>query len=111
MADAGFDSIKIWSKAKGKGLKPIIPLKGGEVRDKLRNEGKRGFDPFLYRLRGVAEGAFGGIKTRLNGCFREIREDISIKMAFLEGICYNLRIYLSFFFVFILAPFGFALKR
>jgi len=56
-------------------------LGGGEVKSELRKL------PFLYRFRGVGEGVFGGLKTRLNGLPK-----LAIKRVLLEAICYDLRI-------------------
>ncbi|MBC7240696.1 MAG: hypothetical protein H5T71_11430 [Chloroflexi bacterium] len=53
--------------AQGK-FTPMTKLKrGGEVKDPRKKEARKAFLPELYRLRGVGEGVFGGLKTRLNG--------------------------------------------
>lgn len=98
LADAGFDACGVWEKALGNGMKPHIRLKGGgEVRDERRKGGEKIFDLSLYRLRGIGEGLFGGIKTRLGRAFGEMREEMAIKRVWLEALCYNLRIYLTLF--------------
>jgi len=97
LGDAGFDSLAMISKARIKGLKPIIRLKGGEIKDKLRGEMKRAFDAALYRLRSIAEGVFGGIKTKMNGPLRCLNGDAARKEALLEALSYNIRVYLSLF--------------
>lgn len=100
LADAGFDSQEIYEEAKKKGLVLTMRLKGGgEVRGQWRKEMEGKFDPFLYRLRGIAEGLFGGIKTKMNGALRSLRAEVSGKKALLEAVCYNLRIYLSLLFL------------
>lgn len=43
-------------------------------------------------------GVFRGIKKRLNGTFGELREEMALIRVWLEGVCYNLRIYLTLFF-------------
>lgn len=76
LADAGFNSSEVFAAAKGKFI-PMIKLKGGgEVRDQMKKEAKRALDLGLYRLRGVAEGLFGGMKTKLNGALRSLRPKI-----------------------------------
>jgi hypothetical protein len=37
------------------------------------------------RFRGVGEGVFGGIKTRLNGPVRELKPKVAIKRVLLEA--------------------------
>lgn len=104
LVDAGFDSSEVFAASQGKFI-PMIKLKGGgKVRDQMRKEAKRALD--LCRLRGVAEGLFGGMKTKLNGALRSLRPEISQREAFLEAICYNLRVYLTLFlFLFLIALF------
>jgi hypothetical protein len=95
LADAGFDSVEIWKEAFERGYHPQIRLKGGEVKSELRKLGQKLFEPFLYRFRGVGEGVFGGIKTRLNGPVRELKPKVALKRVLLEAICYDLRILLT----------------
>ena len=84
--------------AKERRLKPVIKLKGGgEIKDKMREEIKKVFDTGLYRLRGIGEGAFGGIKTKMNGPLRCLNTDVAKREALLEALVYNIRIYLSLF--------------
>jgi len=72
LADAGFDALEIWKEAFKRGYHPQIRLKGGgKPKSERRKLGKRLFEPFLYRFRGVGEGVLGGRKTRLNGPVRE----------------------------------------
>ena len=98
LADGGFDSITIMRMAKERRLKPVIKLKGGgEIKDKIREEIKRVLDTGLYRLRGVGEGVFGGIKTKMNGPLRCLNIDVAKREALLEALVYNIRIYLSLF--------------
>jgi len=72
------------SKARVRGFKPIIRLKGGGIKDKLRGEMKRAFDAALYRLRSIAEGVFGGIKT--NGLLRCLNADAARREPLLERL-------------------------
>ncbi|GBD11302.1 hypothetical protein HRbin23_00960 [bacterium HR23] len=98
LADAGFDALEVWEEARRRGLTPHIRLKGGGrgPRSPLRVEGEKGFSPALYRLRGVVEGVFGGIKTRLlGGYLAEMGEETPRKRVFLEALAYNLRVLLS----------------
>lgn len=97
LGDAGFDSLAMISKARIRGLKPIIKLKGGKIKDRLRGEMKRAFDAALYRLRSIAEGVFGGIKTKMNGPLRCLDGDAAKKEALLEALSYDIRVYLSLF--------------
>jgi hypothetical protein len=101
LGDGGFDSISLIKEAEARGLKPIIKLKGGgEVKDRLREGVKRRFDTTLYRLRSIAEGIFGGLKTKMNGPLHCLDIEIARKGALLEALAYNLRIYLSLFLLF-----------
>jgi hypothetical protein len=88
LADAGFDAISLRQLAAQKGLVAHIPLKGGgEPRDERRLSGRRHFDPSLYRLRGVVEGVFGAIKTRLAGGYlQEMLPSMAQKRAYLEAV-------------------------
>ena len=65
----------------------------------MRKRAKGAFDPLLYRLRAVAEGLFGGIKTKMNGALRNLKPEMAKREALLEAICYNLRVYLSLLFL------------
>jgi hypothetical protein len=87
LADAGFDAISLRQLAAQKGLVEHIPLKrGGEPRDERRLSGRRHFHPSLYRLRGVVEGLFGAIKTRLAGGYlQEMLPSMAQKRAYLEA--------------------------
>ena len=97
LGDAGFDSLAMISKAGVRGFEPIIKLKGGEIKHKLRGEMKRAFDAALYRLRSIAEGVFGGIKTKMSGPLRCLDGDAARKEALLEALSYDIRVYLSLF--------------
>ncbi len=91
LADAG-----IRGEAFERGYHPQIRLKGGgELKSDLRKLGQKLFEPFLYRFRGVGEGVFGAIKTRLNGPVRELKPGLALKRVLLEAICYDLRILLT----------------
>jgi hypothetical protein len=96
LADAGFDAISLRQLAAQKGLVAHIPLKGGgEPRDERRLSGRRHFHPSLYRLRGVVEGVFGAVKTRLwGGYLPEVLPQMAQKRAYLEAVAYNLRLLL-----------------
>ena len=79
LADAGFDSGEVFDVVQGR-FAPMINLKGGgEIKDPRRKEARKAFLPELYRLRGVGEGVFGGLKTRLNGRLRNLLSAISQK--------------------------------
>ena len=96
LADGSFDSIAMIMKAKKKGFKPLIKLKGREIR--------KAFDTTLYQLCSIAEGIFGGIKTKMNGPLCCLDVEVARKEALLEALTYNIRIYLSLFLPF-LKPF------
>ena len=68
MADAGFDGREVWGALREAGVRPVIRLRGGgEAREEARVRAREGWDPEVYRFRGVVEGVFGGMKTRLGG--------------------------------------------
>jgi len=70
LADAGFDGKEVWEALRGEGLRPVIRLRGGgEAREEARVRAREGWDPEVYRFRGVVEGVFGGMKTRLGGAY------------------------------------------
>ena len=95
LADAGFDSGRVYREAEGR-FSPMIRLKGGgEVRDEKRREVLEAFRPELYRLRAVGEGVFGALKTRLNGRLRNLLPSHTQKDALLLVVCYVLRVFLA----------------
>ena len=59
LADAGFDSRKIYEKADGKFTQMIQLKGGGKVRDERRRETLKAFRLDLYRLRAVGRGSSG----------------------------------------------------
>ncbi len=60
LADAGFDGKEVWGFWGG-GVRPVIRLRGGgEAREEARVRAREGWDPEVYRFRGVVEGVFGG---------------------------------------------------
>jgi hypothetical protein len=87
LADRAMGSRAIWALLEGKGMEAHIPLKGGgEVRDRRRLAARKRFDPSLYRLRGVVEGVFGALKTRLAGGYlQEVLPQMAQKRAYLEA--------------------------
>jgi len=97
LADAGFDSGKIYEKAEGKFTQMIQLKGGGKVRDERRRETLRAFRLDLYRLRAVGEGMFGTLKTRLNGRLRNRRLSCTQKEALFLVACYVLRVLLALF--------------
>jgi len=97
LADAGFDSGKIYEKAEGKFTQMIRLKGGGKVRDERRGETLRAFRLDLYRLRAVGEGIFGVLKTRLNGRLRNLSVSNTQKEALLLVVCYVLRVLLALF--------------
>ena len=98
LADAGFDAGPVFEQADRAGLPATIRRKrGGVVRHPHRRQAQERFDRQVYRLRAVAEGVFGGRKTRQNGPFHELLDATAMKRTILEVICYNLRFYLSLF--------------
>lgn len=97
LADAGFDSAKVFNAVQGR-FTPMVKLKeGGKVRDSRRKEASRALRAELYRLRAVGEGVFGGLKTRLNGRLRNLLPAVSRKESLLLVICYVLRVYMAIF--------------
>jgi hypothetical protein len=61
------------------------------VRDRRRLAARKRFDPSLYRLRGVVEGVFGALETRLaSGYLQEVLPQMAQKRAYLEVAAYNL---------------------
>jgi hypothetical protein len=97
LADAGFDGKEVWEALRGEGLRPVIRLRGGgEAREEARVRAREGWDPEVYRFRGVVEGVFGGMKTRLGGAYLWERKPwTAMVRAFLELIAYGLRVLLS----------------
>ncbi|MGB9757935.1 MAG: transposase [Candidatus Bipolaricaulaceae bacterium] len=96
LADAGFDSGKVYEEAEGKFI-PMIQLKGGgQVKDPKRKEARKTFRAEVYRLRAVGEGVFGAIKTRLNGRLRNLKLSCTQKESLLLVVCYVLRVLLAF---------------
>jgi len=106
LADRGFDSGAIWALLEGKGMEAHIPLKGGgETRDRRRLAARKPFDPSIYRLRGVVEGVFGALKTRLAGGYlQEVLSQMAQKRAYLEAAAYNLRALLRLLLRLLLSP-------
>mgnify|MGYP003488161915 FL=1 len=69
---------------------------GGEAREEARVRAREGWDPEVYRFRGVVEGVFGGMKTRLGGGYLWERKPwTAMARALLELIAYGLRVLLS----------------
>ena len=69
---------------------------GGEAREGARVRAREGWDPEVYRFRGVVEGVFGGMKTRLGGGYLWERKPwTAMARALLELIAYGLRVLLS----------------
>jgi hypothetical protein len=97
LADAGFDGKEVWEALRGEGLRPVIRLRGGgEAREEARVRAREGWDPEVYRFRGVVEGVFGGMKTRLGGAYLWERKPwTAMVRAFLELIAHGLRVLLS----------------
>jgi hypothetical protein len=97
LADAGFDGKEVWEALRGEGLRPVIRLRGGgEARMEARVRAREGWDPEVYRFRGVVEGVFGGMKTRLGGAYLWERKPwTAMVRAFLGLIAYGLRVLLS----------------
>ena len=88
LADAGPGAISLRQLAAQKGLVEHLPLKGGgEPRDERRLSGRRRPGPSLYRLRGVVEGVFRAMKTRLwGGYLPEVLPQMAQKRAYLEAV-------------------------
>ena len=58
LADAGFDGKEVWGVLGEAGVRPVIRLRGGgEAREEARVRAREGWDPEVYRFRGVGEGA------------------------------------------------------
>jgi hypothetical protein len=55
-----------WGGVAGRGYAPD-PRLGGKAREGARVGAREGWDPEVYRSRGVVEGVFGGMKTGLGG--------------------------------------------
>ena len=71
LADAGFDGKEVWGVLGEAGVRPVIRLRGGgEAREEARVRAREGWDPEVYRFRGVVEEALGGRKTRRGGVVR-----------------------------------------
>jgi hypothetical protein len=72
------------------------PRLGGRAREEARVRAREGWDPEVYRFRGVVEGVFGGMKTRLGGAYLWERKPwTAMVRAFLELIAHGLRVLLS----------------
>jgi hypothetical protein len=84
-----------WGGVAGRGYAPD-PRLGGKARGEARVRAREGWDPEVYRFRGVVEGVFGGMKTRLSGVYLWERKPwTAMVRAFLELIAYGLRVLLS----------------
>lgn len=95
LADAGFDSDRVFREAKGKFV-PIIRLKrGGKIGDRERKEVWEAFRLETYRLRAVGERVFGRLKTRLNGKLRNLLPLAAETEPYLLAISYVLRVYVT----------------
>ena len=57
-----------WGGVAGRGYAPD-PQLGGKAREEARVRAREGWDPEACRFRGVVEGVFGGMKTRLGGAY------------------------------------------
>ena len=55
-----------WGGVAGRGYAPD-PRLGGKAREEARVGAREGWDPEVYRFRGVVEGVSGGMKTGLGG--------------------------------------------
>jgi hypothetical protein len=97
LADAGFDSGKVYEEAEGKYIQMIQLKGGGKVRDPRRREILKAFRLDLYRLRAVGEGIFGALKPRLNGRLRNLSVSNTQKEDLLLVVCYALRVFLALF--------------
>ena len=54
LADAGFDGKEVWGVLGEAGVRPVIRLRGGgEAREEARVRAREGWDPEVYRFRGV----------------------------------------------------------
>gem|GEM_PF-262844 len=97
LGDAGFDGKEVWGVLGEVEVRPVIRLRGGgEARDEARVRAREGWDPEVYRFRGVVEGVFGGMKTRLGGGYLWERKPwTAMARALLELIAYGLRVLLS----------------
>ncbi len=93
LADGAFASGATWAILEEKGMEAHIPLKGGEeVRERRPLAPRKRLDPSLYRLRGVVEGVFGALKTRLAGGYlQEVLPQMAQKRACLVAAAYHLR--------------------
>jgi hypothetical protein len=84
-----------WGGVVGRGYAPD-PRLGGKAREEARVRAREGWDPEVYRFRGVVEGVFGGMKRRLGGAYLWERKPwTAMVRAFLELIAYGLRVLLS----------------
>jgi hypothetical protein len=88
-----------WGGVAGRGYAPWGDPRLLEGRPGIRGarvRAREGWDPEVYRFRGVVEGVFGGMKTRLGGAYLWERKPwTAMVRAFLELIAYGLRVLLS----------------
>jgi hypothetical protein len=90
-----------WGGVVGRGYAPDPQLGGKALRrfaprEEARVRAREGWDPEVYRFRGVVEGVFGGMKRRLSGAYLWERKPwTAMVRAFLELIAYGLRVLLS----------------
>ena len=85
LADAGFDGKEVWGVLGEAGVRPVIRLRGGgEAREEARVRAREGWDPEVYRFRGVVEGYLW-----------ERKPWTAMARALLELIAYGLRVLLS----------------
>ncbi len=76
----------------------VGPAYASDVRGAAGSGRCKGPRPSACRLRGVVEGVFGAVKTRLwGGYLLEVLPQMARKRAYLEAVAYNLRLLLRLF--------------
>jgi hypothetical protein len=93
LGDKGYDSGKIMMTIKGKGYRPVIPIKRGRnifpPKDPLRLESERNAEKRIYRKRPLIEGLFGNVKQKLSSHIKIFKLEIAKTFALLRFALLN----------------------
>jgi hypothetical protein len=98
LGDKGYDSAKIMMTIKGKGYRPVIPIKRDyrhEPKDPLRLESDHNASKKIYRKRTLVEGMFGNVKQKLSSHIKVFKIEIAETFALLRFALLNMTVLVS----------------